>query len=270
MGNIIRYDKPTPMSELRIKFDEGFKPDCKFDNFRCPECKIAMGNLLYVNIQKETLFPGIKDFDVIGHVIPVHPERKTCHLSGKRIGLSNIMLRDLIKGIPSFLCENHEPLWMSELKYVEKISGPGMMYDRYNYEWKFSQAKYEEYLISKMRYIAIEAFKIQHEIDELESGGVEPSVIITKSSYRKIDNELHIKIEYKYEPECGLSDNIYHPDTTTHVDVFTFDGEIIKKNDDFIFKKAMLDESTNKQKRFFEKYSKFFPDSYSVFKERLM
>jgi hypothetical protein len=140
--------------------------------------------------------------------------------------------------------------------------------------------KDEEYLISKMhqnaieaykmRHIAIEAFNLQHEIDGLESGSIEPSAIITKSSYRKIDNELHVKIEYKYEPECGLSDNIYHPDTSTHIDIFTFDGKTIKKNDNFIFKKAMLEESTNKQKQFFEKYGKFFPDSYSVFKERLM
>lgn len=35
-------------------------------------------------------------------------------------------------------------------------------------------------------------------------------------------------------------------------------------------KKAMFHESTDKQKQFFEKYGKFFPDSYSIFKERLI
>lgn len=129
--------------------------------------------------------------------------------------------------------------------------------------------KYKEYPISKMHHIAIEAFKLQHEIDGLESGGIEPFPIITKTSCRKVNNELQIKIEYEYEPECGLSDNIYHPDTSTHTDIFTFDGKTIKKNDNFIFEKAMFEDSTNKQKRFFEKYGKFFPNSYRVFEERL-
>ena len=123
--------------------------------------------------------------------------------------------------------------------------------------------------VYKMRHIAIEAFHLQHEIDGLESGGIEPFPIITKTLYRKTDNELHIKIEYVYEPECGLSDNIYHPDTSTHTDVFTFDGKTIKKNDNFIFEKAMFVESTNKQRQFFEKYGNFFPDSYRVFEEKL-
>jgi len=214
---------------------------------------------------KETYCP-----DVIVIEAKTMNEAVNKFFEGKNVVIRKALKRDVIDADVSFVSiwaagSQRDKYAMSHGRYgakhyyiVEEINNK-----------QTKKSKYKEYPISKMHYIAIKAFKLQHEIDELEGGGIEPSAIITKTSYCKIDNELHIKIEYKYEPECGLSDNIYHPDTSTHIDVFTFDGKTIKKNNNFIFEKAMLGESTNKQKQFFEKYGKYFPDSYRVFEEKL-
>ncbi len=117
--------------------------------------------------------------------------------------------------------------------------------------------------------IALEAFKAREECEGQEGGGITP--LIDKASVTTIvikPSGIYIHISYCYQELCGLSDCLYHVDTSMHECVYRFGHGELTCDDKAIFSTPWVDSSWRIQEAFFTKYAEYMPVTAAKFFEK--